>query len=722
VKKPSARTKAPDPTEDEEAQEKLEEQTSRSEELRDDEDILKACEELYEDVQQGFRNQNDRTNTIIDYWDLYNNKLGGNQFYSGNSKIFVPITNAAINARKTRFTNQIFPQSGRYVEAVSSDGTVPYAETALLEHYVRTTGLRSRIVPPLMRNGDVEGQYTLYCSWGKSIRYVAQKIKAPIETEDGPDPDDAVDEVKEETLTLQGPRVEVIADTDLLVLPVTVDSLTEALDVGGSVTIIRRWTRAKIKQLVKDGEIDKTEGDKLAETLAKATDPESKDKSKEMADDAGIKTHGGIKYAMIYETWTMLTIKNDEGEDERRLCRAYFGGEQTVLSVKRNPYWSDLLPIISAPVEKIQGVFKGTSKVAPVADMQYLANDAVNEAMDSAAYAMMPIVMTDPEKNPRVGSMILSLSAIWETDPKSTQFAQFPELWKQGFEIVATAKAEIFQSLGVNPSQITQGTGSKKKNQAEIATEQQVDILTTADVVTVIENEILTPLLLRFITMDHQFRNEKIMVRQFGEQGIRAAMEQVDPVTFNNHYQFRWFGVEAARSQQQVQQQIAGLNILRGIPPQQYEGYKLDLVPVIQQLVENTFGPRLAPQIFKDIRGELSVSPEIENQLLAEGIAMHVHPMDDFQQHMQAHIAELKKTGDPTGHIREHIIQHQAQMQKMQAAKMQAQMQQGAQPGGAPGGPKPGAQPGAQRPAQQPPGSIPPDQMQDPGVMPRRAG
>jgi hypothetical protein len=376
-------------------------------------------------------------------------------------------------------------------------------------------------------------------------------------------------------------------------------------------------------------------------------------------------------------------------------------------------------------VEKLQGVFKGNSKVGIVADMQYMANDATNEAMDSAAYAMMPIVMTDPEKNPRIGSMILSLAAIWETNPNDTQFAQFPELWRQGFEIVANAKAEIFQSLGVNPAQITQGAGNKKKNQAEIAAEQQVDILSTADVVTVIENAILTPMLNRMITMDHQFREDDITVRQYGELGMRAQMQKIEPVQFDNHYQFRWFGVEAARSQQQVQQQIAGLNILRGIPPQQYQGYKLDLVPVIQQLVENTFGPRLAPLVFKDMKGELSVSPSLENELLTSGIDLPVHPMDDFNDHMKHHVQALK-AGDPHGSIRIHMLLHQQQQQAMQAAQAAAaQPQQGGPPGGAPGAPGPprmGAQPAPSRPAQGPPGMISPDSMSDPGMMPRKMG
>jgi hypothetical protein len=108
-----------------------------------------------------------------------------------------------------------------------------------------------------------------------------------------------------------------------------------------------------------------------------------------------------------------------------------------------------------------------------------MANDACNEAMDSAAYALMPIVMTDPNSNPRVGSMILSLAAIWETSPKDTQFAQFPPLWKEGLEIVTGCKNQIKESLAVNSSMVTQ-QGTSKLNQAEIANEQQVEILLLA--------------------------------------------------------------------------------------------------------------------------------------------------------------------------------------------------------------------------------------------------
>jgi hypothetical protein len=339
----------------------------------------------------------------------------------------------------------------------------------------------------------------------------------------------------------------------------------------------------------------------------------------------------------------------------------------------------------------------------------------------------MPIIMTDPEKNPKLGSMILSLAAVWETSPNDTKFAQFPPLWKDGMEIVATAQSMIFQTLSVNPAQITNAQGkAKKPSQAEVANEQQVDILTTADAVTVVEEEIFTPMISFMFELDHQYRDKKLLVRQYGEMGMRAEMQEIAPVAMDKIYQFRWYGVEAARNAQQMQQQIAGLNVLRGIPPQMYSGYKLDMGPVLAQMVENLFGPRLAPLTFRDARMELSVDPRQENEMLVEGFVVPVHIQDDHAKHMQAHMRALQ-AGDDHGTIRVHMMAHANALQAAQQQQAQAAQGQPGAPGGSgpgvPGTPRQGAQPGPMRPGgQQPPGAIHQDRMQDPSVMPRKMG
>jgi hypothetical protein len=700
----------------------------RDEELCSEEDFIKQVKDLMKDIQAGFRAQWERGNDQLDYWDIYNCVLGGKQVYQGQSQIYLPLVHEAVNARRTRFVNQMFPRSARNVDCITSDEK-PYAIMALLEHYIRKTRLRTQVLPALVKNGDVEGHYNLYVSWRNSKRYIAYRKPATIDIEgmEIEEPDSDYDDVAEDVIEHMQPVVEVISDCDVLVMPHNSDSIGDSLSQGGSVTIIRRWTRARLEQAIDDREIDEEEGEALLEEMRDTkNDPEIPNIDKKHVDAAGIVWMEGTKILVLYETWTHL-----EKKGQRRLCKILYGGgsRDRILSVKRNPYWNDKCPLLSAPVDKIANCFKGLPKVRFVADLQYAANDAVNEGWDSAAYALMPIVMTDPSKNPRVGSMILNLAAIWETSPSDTKFAQFPQLWKDAFALVASAKQEIFQLLSVSPAAIAQSTGGPKtkRNQAEIANEQQVDILSTADVCTNIEDEILTPLLRWFLELDYQFRNRPLTVRQYGEMGLRLGMEEIPLIQVDRRFEFRWFGVEAARSTQMVQQQIAAVNVVKGMPPESYQGYHLNLVPVVSQLLESVFGPRVTPEIFKDIKSQLSIEPEMENSLLVDGLALPVHELDDDKRHMQVHLQALQK-GDPTGAVREHMIYHRMAMMKKLQMQQQgvAAMQRPGLPGspggagpGVAGTPRPGAQPGQSRGGQAPPGAIHQDQIQG-TQMPRR--
>ena len=492
--------------------------------------------------------------------------------------------------------------------------------------------------------------------------------------------------------------------------------------------IKRTWSEERLKQAIDDGDVDKEIGDLLENDMGvygtgQDGDPKT---SKKHIDAAGITSSGDGKSIVVYEMYSRLKVRG-----ERRLCKIYYAGglegKERVPSVRLNPYWNDKCPLLSAAQNKLSGSFKGASKIgAGVDKLQYGANDVVNQGWDSASYALLPIVMTDPTKNPRTGSMVLNLAAIWETNPKDTQFAQFPPLWKDAFQIVASAKTEIFQVLSVSPAAIAQSTGQKvKRNQAEIANEQQVDILSTADVCTNIEDEILTPLLRWFVDLDHQFREEEITVVEYGQMGIAAKLEEIPVIESSRRFEFRWFGVEAARNAQAIQQQISAINVVKGIPPDQYKGREINLVPVISLLIENAFGSRMAPEIFRDLKSKLSMSPEEENRYLALGIALPVHELDEDQQHMQVHAQDMED-GDPTGARREHMMLHRAQMNmKMQAQMAQISgMQRGPPPGGGPPQGAPGARPGAAagppKGGQQPPGAIHSDRMQDASAAPRR--
>jgi hypothetical protein len=462
-----------------------------------------------------------------------------------------------------------------------------------------------------------------------------------------------------------------------------------------------------IKDYIAEGVFTRKAGETLLARLEEgpSEEPGKKDTAKAHLDAAGVKAKG--KYVLGYETWTQL----DLGDGEQRVCVAYFGGDDLILGCRRNPYWCDLLPIISAPVTRQSGSGKGVPLASYVDTMQYQANDYMNLGADSATYALLPIAMTDPVKNPFYSQMVATMGAVWPTAPNDTKIVEFPPLYQHALTLIAAVKAEIYETMSVNPSMIAQRPAGKKPTQAEIAAEQQIDILTVADVVGPAEESILTPIVERFVAYDAQFRTDEISVKAFGPEAVKASMEQVPPQQLGTKAVFTWYGVEQARNQQTMQLQMAGMNVLRNLPPQAIPGKRLNFVPLIEKFVENVFGPRMASKIFLDDVGE---PPELENQFLAQ-FDLPVSPSDNDMQHMQVHQAALGG-GDPHGFIRGHIHKHQLQM----AAKNQAaaQAQQGGQPG-QPGQARPGSMSTGPR-QQGPAGMIHKDAI--PLAQPRRAG
>ena len=133
-------------------------------------------------------------------------------------------------------------------------------------------------------------------------------------------------------------------------------------------------------------------------------------------------------------------------------------------------------------------------------------------------------------------------------------FAVSERVRQQALEIVQTARQQVMQTLSVSPAQITQRPPKSRMNQAEVAMEQQMDILTTADAVVTLEEGVLSPMLQRFIEMDHQFREDELLIPAYGVMGQRLKLETIQPIQMDKRWHILWYGVEAAKNAQQIQQ------------------------------------------------------------------------------------------------------------------------------------------------------------------------
>lgn len=704
--------------------------------------IKKKLSDLKRAIRQGFDDQSTRSEDQQKYWNCYNCVLDSNQFYDGNAEIYFPLIHNAIEARATRFSNQLFPQTGQYVEAVDSDGESHASLVALLNHYVRSAKFKTQVSKPLCRNGDVEGQYNLYIDWNVVTReIVSRETHGPIDPLTGAEmPGPEIEDITEETVEEGSPGFEVLHDSDVLILPATANSVEDALASGGSVTIFRRWSKAKIAAMKKSGAIRKDEADRLMETMGKVKDQPNP--AKKLAEHTGITPHG--KEAHVWETWAMLDLRAahyNEDDGEPRLCRMFFGPEDADLGCKRNPYWNDRCPLLSAPVQKLAGVMKGDSLISPVSSLQYEANDAANQGADAAAYSALPIVVRDPEAGN--SPMVLNLAALWDVPPEKVKFMTFPDLTPRAVTRVQQAMHAIFETLGVNPAMLPQQTGKPgtKRNQAEIAMEQSVDLLTTSDVVTVQEEGIYTPACGWMVDLDYQFRDTELTVRKWGEMGRVMKMERVPPLSNRNGFSFTWRGAEQARQNAALfQQGTAWLNVVSTPNVQQAlaaNGKRIDPTAVIEQSASAIFGPVIASRVVIDLKDQLTIMADEENAMMAEGFEVHPHPLDDDAAHLKSHFQDIQQNGDPHGVKRLHMMAQLKQAQAKQAAAIQQQMAQhiqqqggappappGAQgrPGPAQGTPQPGAAPAGPRLVKGPPGMIHPDALPKAGAvqMPRR--
>jgi hypothetical protein len=701
-----------------------EKKATRSENIYDpkyDQDLSR----IYTAAEAAFQDKNDQSIAIQRYWKCYNCETTPNQMYRGTSQVYLPIVHDAIEARVQRFVNTLFPESGRYTSVLSNVPNDIHAITGLLDHYVRRANMRSK-TRELLRTGEVEGQVSIYVEWLENARYITKKVMKHPEVSPGVfDPNDTFPDIEDEEITDARPDFHLISASDLAVVPPTFSDIEIDAEI---VAIKRRYTADGVRKAVADGLFDEEAAEPFLSRMegdAPTGEPDQRDAK---LDAVGIQWTSGVPVLLAYELWAKFDV-----DDKRRWCKVYMAANNIVLGMYLNPNWNDRCSVISKPVTKVEGSGWGKSRIDAVEQLQYMANDWANMAGDNGMYSLLPIVMTDPEKNPMLATMVMNLAAVWQTSPKDTQILEFPQLWKDALEFVNYCESRVAQAFGLNPAMISTGTGSKKQTQADTSQDQAVAVAAITDEVLTLEDDIFTPLLQRFFELDQQHRDNEMVVKIYGQMGLEAQMEAVPPFAWSDRYEISWRGTQAFRSVQMIQQMTAGMNILRSLSPVLPNGMKIDLSPLIEEFVETLWGPRLGSRVLIDPRSEMTIPQAQENDWMASGISVMVHPGDNDMQHLQELIPWMQSGADVHGLGQLHMQAHQQQMQQKAQQQQMLQMQAMGGLPGAPGGmkqpgiagtPRPGAQPAPPRGGQQPPGAQHQDQIKDPSRMPRpqRAG
>lgn len=681
-----------------------------------------AAKKLYRTIQTGYRNKEDQADAITEYWNIFNAQPDENQQYSGNSPGYIPAVRDCIKARAKRCLKQLFPQNYTHVEGLSSGGDTPHTQLALLEYYIRRTGLKDIVRSDLIA-GDTTGQWNLMIDWTISKRSVTRLVKRNpiIEQIDGEDiadleiEDPSADEEEEtetETVTEQMPDVVDFATEDLVVIPPTCSNLQKAK----AVSILLRMSPDAVKNMVDEGVFILPADTEIEDFCKTDENKDRKNRPKKQTSEAGIRTSGTDKYAAIYCVYTKLDLEEEvDGEAVKSEAIIYYAGENEIVGIIKNPLWSGKRPILSASIERVQGSFFGKSMIEPVKFIQWNLVDFWNLGQDSAFYSLLPMYAVDPLLTPQWQTLTAGLSALWPVAPGNIKQIEMKQLWKDSAQIVDMMKRQIWESMDVNEAMMGRMPAGRKNNQlmGAMQQEQQTNI---TDHASRYEEAMLNPLMEMLFEFDQQFRTDEVMIESRGEIGAKAAIETIPVQEWGARYFFRWTGTEFMMGMQRMQQQIAWMNVLKGIPPQLLNGRTLDVTPILEAGTQNLFGPEMGPRILVDKRNMFVIEPDVENEILANGMPVEVHEADDDPKHLQAHMKAASATGDPQGLFKQHMGAHMMQMQKKREMQI---AQQGGMPGG-PGGagpgvagaPRPGAIPGPQRPGgQNPPGAIQQDAM-----------
>jgi len=197
-------------------------------------DVYQKCLKMYDPIMKAYKNREEADESIQDYWNIYNATPDSNQTYQGNSQCYVPVVRDCINARAKRALKQNFAAKYKHVDAIGTDGQKPYAQLALIEHYIRQTKLKS-----LMRSvyvaGDVTGQWNIYVDWLRDIRNVTGMIRRNpiIQTVEGEDtelsnPIEEEEVLEDQEVIEEGPTVVDFAVEDLAVIPPTCNNIEKA--------------------------------------------------------------------------------------------------------------------------------------------------------------------------------------------------------------------------------------------------------------------------------------------------------------------------------------------------------------------------------------------------------------------------------------------------------------------------------------------------------------
>lgn len=354
-------------------------------------------------------------------------------------------------------------------------------------------------------------------------------------------------------------------------------------------------------------------------------------------------------------------------------CTIVMGNMNTILKVKRNPFWHQLKPYIMGSYRKRPSeIAYAQSLPDRQRSLSYMITDLANQTMDSLNYSLNPIALIDPGLAGDVTSFKLQPGAKWWASPQGVQFAQFPDVSQSGFQGMQQVRSMI-QQFADNAPQIAPQLSGKVRSATQANMVAQETSRDAIDMVRQDEFYVMNPLCYMTHMLLRQYQNEDYQIALQSPEDGKWIMKPVSPMSLQKDAQIFWKGSSVKQQTSLRSQQLMNLYNLAVNTAAIMPG-EIDLPALFKRVVKESFGIKDL-DIFPKDREKKTIDQEIENKALIEGEDVDTHYGDDDVVHMEQ-VEQALKDESLEDYARLAFIRHYEKHKVQKNAKEMLQQQQ----------------------------------------------
>lgn len=254
--------------------------------------------------------------------------------------------------------------------------------------------------------------------------------------------------------------------------------------------------------------------------------------------------------------------------------------------------------------------------------LQALLNDQWNMTLEGQATQFSPPAIVNPDLVSRPDTIVFRPRAKWLMDPSGAKWLETKDTTKFGYMGISTTMSLMDQFSGSSP--MAEGTPMRNMPRAGFAVSSMMNLALSdiRDCATLIEDEILTPMMADLFRLTVLFVPPQQVMRIPGTQNFPAQRLQVEDL--RGDWDFKWVGsLQSQDYQVRAQRLVATLGMLAKLGPEvlldlEMRGKRINWEALLKRIWRDGLGERGADSIIEEISPQELAMRQIERALAAQ--------------------------------------------------------------------------------------------------------